>query len=667
MIPDEIVEIREYEEYPLRFILQTDQVASNFVLQIGSQKLERKEENVFYFEEKERGRFGEIPVRIFYRNELVNTGSLFITVENLSEPRYRYLIRDLKHSLVTIESKNETYVRRTEIKPEPDFITLYDQHIKKIGDFLDNLKIYLNAVEQNPQRKIVKKYHLEHEDKVRRIDARTIRWKAIHGFQSYGQRLTYTNEESYDIYENQFIVYTLDRLRYYLSNLLDNFLHEINQKIQELSYRIRDSENHEEIGEEGVEERRKFKKKQLKKLRDTKEKLKEIKLKKETDYRAKIREYQQQLDWLQRRSILAQVKLRSNFILKPTLVLLRHPAYHAIYESYKQIEEDLQLDKRQRIKDLLARVPIERTSKLYEYWVFIQIYEELKQMGFRDVDNQSIDSILDEKTFRLKSGEYLDLIGDSQIYSDNCGNTLKVRLYYECHFSKFCPDVLIKFIRGDTQKVLILDAKYRKYDEKDCPSYEDDVQGTAYHKYKLLERRADNKQWVKVEDEEANYSVRNIIAASFIVHSDASRPPDYGSSGHGNEYGAIPLVPEESRSKLTNLKKLLRMFMRMHLRLFDICWLSDEHEMPEKAKRIRKLGGQYREHWEWKYCCPKCGNCWWVNHCGRWCQGDGVNVPKITFSEESDDFFEPDRKQKIGGKPLLKCSYCNQSYLHHKL
>lgn len=667
-LPGEPIVIGEYEEYPLRFTLLSDQTVGTLALQIGNQWLERNGK-VFYFgtkNENERGRRGDILIRIYHHDQHVATGHIIVTGTNLSETQYRYLIRDLRR-LITLASADETDVSGIKVEPELQFITFYDRQLNKIRKYLDNLKVRLAAIEQAPQRTVVKRYRLEVEERARRVDVRTIRWRAIHGAQKHGRIQTYTNVESYNVYENQFIVYALNRLQQYLASLTDRFAHAVDQKIEELSLCIRDWESYGEIeGEEGIEERRAIKIRQIKNLRSVKAQLKAIKREKVPRYQSDTDTFLRQIDELLRLPFLTEVRHSPTFTLEPTLVLLRNPAYNAVYKGYQAIQKELQLDEQQRIENLLERVPIERTSKLYEYWVFLQIYMELKRMGFADADDsQGIRGIIDENTFRLKPGAHLHLSGDPTVYADEEGRTVVARLHYEHRFgpdNNFCPDIFIEFTRGRT-KTLILDAKYRDYDALGCPAYESDVNDTAYHKYKQLKQRTDKDElWIEVEGVD---EIRNQVAASFIVHchhDEEERFLDYGSAGKANEYGAIPLVPHETHFNPTNLKRLLKMFMRMHLRLFDICW-SEAHERPVKAEYVPKLGDKFK-WWEGEYHCSECGNRWWVNHCGHWCKGDRNNVPKITFSDPSDNFFEFDERLIMGDKRLLKCSTCNRPYRH---
>ena len=154
---------------------------------------------------------------------------------------------------------------------------------------------------------------------------------------------------------------------------------------------------------------------------------------------------------------------------------------------------------------------------MYEYWVFLQVYLELKRMGFDDANSRGIRNLISEDTFRFQPGAHLHLIGDSTLYSNEEAQAVETHLYYEHRFGpndNFCPDIFIKFIRGRT-KTLILDVKYRNYDAQGCPTYESDVTDIAYHKYKQLKQRPDdNGLWIEVEGVE---DIRSQIAASFIV------------------------------------------------------------------------------------------------------------------------------------------------------
>lgn len=674
-LPNDIVIIREYEIAPLSFILYSDKPAETFRLEVAGESLLRKG-NIFDFR-SEKGRRGDIKIRIYHKNEYLNTGFLRVTGQRLNEKQFRYLIQDIKSYLISIASADKTTVKGKYNEIEFQFIDAYDWRLNKIKVFLKNIKHNLAAIEQSPQPKIIKHYHVVLKDKARKIDARTIRWRAINGARKSTHALTYTNIESFDVYENQFIVYILKRIQRYLGSLNNSFAHAVEQKVEQLKHRQNDLNGYDEIEGDGKEQRKNFKTKQIDKISRVIEKMEKVKQKKLPDYSSKCDRLRPQIDQLLRSPLLKGIQYRTSLIIEPTLVLIRNPAYYAIYDGYKYFEKILQFNEQQQIEALLERVPIERTSKLYEYWVFIQVYEELKRMGFKDVDgSKGILGMLDKNTFRLKEDTHLELIGDSNLYKYK-DKTVKVSIYYNHSLGPnnnfLRPDIFIEFIGKiefieNEKKILILDAKYRDYDAQGYSQYkEEDVNDTANNKYLKLQRKNnDDGSWIEIEGVE---EIREQIAASFIIHShyDEKRFIDYGSAGNANKYGAIPLVPNERGFNSTNMKMLLKMFMRMHLHLFNICWSeTGVHEQPVKANRGKKLGGRNREECEWEYHCPECDNRWWVNHCGHWCKGKdrngkSINVTKITFSDPSDNFFDVDKDKK-----LLKCSNCNEYFWVNK-
>lgn len=664
-LPDELVAVGEYEDYPLQLKVSPDQGDDEITLAVREQRLPRRGD---YFQlgqnNHERGRRGVIPIRVYYKNELAAVYHLAVSANRFSEEHYHYLIRDLKRVLVSLVASDETSVYGDEYELELQLIDSFDRQLQEISHFFGQLRQGLALVEQAPQRTINKVYHLQPHDRPGRQDAQTVRWQAMHGAVHQGRMQIFTNVESYDVYENQFIIYLLKRLQHYLIDLPDRFAHVIQQKISDIERRIDDWEHYYEIGDNkaDAEERRQFKGKQLISLRRTLDRLITIQQEKTGHYKDKVEEFLAQIRHMRQRLFLEKVTSKPTFTLKPTLVLLRDPAYNPIYEGYRKLQQRLRLNELEHLDNLLAPFPRERTSKLFEYWTVIQIYVELKRMGFEDAPgSQGIWSILDKNSFRLRSGGCLPLRGRPGLYRFG-GRALEAHLYYEHRFGPdgdFFPDMYIAFTLNTT-RILILDAKYRDYDSSP-EAYQRDLFDTAYHKYKQLRRRSgETDEWLAVEGVE---EIRSQIYAAFIIHShaDHDRFVDYGSAGQANQFGAIPLVPAETAIDSGHLQRLLRMFMRMHLRIFNICW-SEKHQEPVKVE-FTKSSKLWSKSWEGKYHCPVCENSWWVNHCGHWCEGQAVNVPKITFSDPVDNFFEMDEAgRKMGGNVLLKCSTCNKSY-----
>jgi len=657
------LEIGEYESYPLFLHLPSDVDVRDFKMSVDGQWLKRRG-NSFTFgaNKSEHGRIGEVAITIFFQGKQYATGYLAIMRGHFSVEQYRYLIQDLKY-LISLASQDATAVRSNEESRHYVFVDFYDRRLRTIRAYIEQLKNDIAAIERAPHRTVGKQYGMEREERARRVDARTIRWRAIHGDSRDGKTLTYTHVERYDLYENRFLIHICDWLLSYLDDLSERFAHALTQRIQEVTRRISDLRSAPDMSrEEGARERQEFRRQQIAQLEQLHREFTHVYDEQLPQYRADATSYAREVQTLRRRPFLEGVTSDPAFRVSPTLVLLRDPAYNALYEHYGTVRRDVQADEQQRFEAMLDHVPIERTSKLYEYWVFLQVYLELRRLGFApEPQSAGIESMIDGRSFRFCPGSRLLLIGDSEIYGF-AGGVVRVELSYEPRIGGstggLCPDIMVEFIYGDERFILIIDAKYRNYDAPGCWPYEADVEEVAHQKYLRLQRRSERDgPWIELEGVDA---LRQVIRAAFIVHShdDERRFRDYGSAGHRNQYGAIPLVPNSHALHVVNLRRLFTMFMRMHFRIYDICW-SDAHQTPVIARKVRPTGGKSGKEWEAEYHCEVCHNRWWVNHCGHWCQGDRVNVIKITFSDPSDNFFDVDPTNQ-----RLKCASCDHSYEH---
>ena len=200
------LEIGEYEPYPLQLHLDSDLDPGGFTLSVDGRWLNRRG-NIFTFgtNKSEHGRIGEIACDVFFRDVRQATVYLAIVRGHFDVEQYRYLIQDLKH-LISLASRDETAVYSNEESRQHVFVEFYDGRLKTIKTYIEQLKSDIAAIERAPHRTVGKQYGMEREERARRVDARTIRWQAIHGDSQGGKTLTYTNLEHYDLYENRFLI-----------------------------------------------------------------------------------------------------------------------------------------------------------------------------------------------------------------------------------------------------------------------------------------------------------------------------------------------------------------------------------------------------------------------------------------------------------------------------
>lgn len=645
---DGSVRVSEFEKYPMKMRVKGNNKSSEYTLKVGEKTLHL--ENGYHIldlaGEIVRGRRGEIIVRIFLSGEHVSTGYIYVIKGNLDLSQYRYLINDLAR-LVNLASQDQTVIQSDYAEFSQEFIRVYDKKLEDLHNHVTRLSGVLHEISLSPHHTINKKYMIGIKGKKEQVDFRTIRMNSKSTNLGYNKIYTYKNSECVDLYDNQFILFTFFRLKQELSSLKKDFSTKLERKVQSYNNRLIDWKNYVviETGNEEEIQRKKYKEKQIENINKALKQLDNTIKEKQPKYEKKANEIIKTIDSRINETFLADVTLKNNFIVSPSLVLLLDPLYNRIYKQYHELQELFKLEEMERLENLLTRISIERTSKLYEYWVLLQVYLELRRMGFIDSDpSMGIQSIIDLETLKFIPGGILRLKGDPDVY--RFSKTLEVNLFYEKELGRnnYRPDIYIQFL-GNTSRALVLDAKYRNYGLQGAEVYDDDI--SIATKYKEMELPYEPE----VEYEES-------IEASFIIHSSSEKEYlDYGSAGNANRFGAIPLVPAATQFNPTPLKRLLKMFMRMHLKLLKYCW-SEAHEKPAIADKITNIDGKTKG----EYKCPICDNRWWVNHCGH-C---GEKVMKITFSDPADNFFDIDDDLKMGSRPVLRCSTCNQGFVRKR-
>ena len=666
------LEIPQYEHYPLALHLDTDEGLERFQLVLEGEPLERRGA-IFYFgsNTETRARVGEVEIIVHRDGEAMAVRRLAHTEAHFSAERYQFLVRDLKR-LLSLASQDLTAIRSADESWECIVLVAQEERLQRIEEYVAMLVAQVGQIARAPRTAVQKQYRIARHDGARRIDARTIQWAATNGATRPGQVLTYSHETTCDLYENRVVAHIIDWLQPVLSALPERYAAELVAQQQQLRSRLQELElvlSFLDEGDSDDQVRKRFRERQRGNFAGRVEELERLQRDRLPDYRARVARCRQKLVGLRSQPPLNDIGPQAMLAVKPTLVLLRDPAYRVLYDGYLAIRQAIQTEELQQIEALLDHVPVERTSKLYEYWVFLQLYNELRRMGFADAPGSSLQALIDRRSFRLRSNGYVELIGDEKLYTNDAGTPLMIRLYYERRLGEEgqrCPDIYIEFSRKSTI-ALVLDAKYRNYRDPTSPRYETDIDEVALHKYLRLEQRRGDR-WESIA---GLAEQREQIKASFIVHSsevyDQHQFRDYGSEGRENQYGSIPLVPDEAGATSDNLRLLLSMFMRVHLRILDVCW-SIEHSVPHCGNYVKEIGGTKRKFWEWQYSCPACENSWWVNHCGHCGREIVKNILKITFSDPADNFYVADNRQLANGQRLMKCARCDRSYynaMHH--
>lgn len=357
-----------------------------------------------------------------------------------------------------------------------------------------------------------------------------------------------------------------------------------------------------------------------------------------------------------RNSWLSAAAKHPSLPIAPSLRLTRSPGYSVVYRAYRQIFGSDKTEIRlAEVRRALTERTVHRTQKLYEIWLFLEVYKLLTQnFGFESVGEQPADHLfVREGYLQLESGHKyklkLRLENDLEsIYLITLSYEPAVR-YPACTVGKSCydnrvcsnklgcyfknsatlplgPDVVIETVYGDNKLRFAVDAKYRDYVRMPLLRNE-------FKKYGLVS----NYQADVLGTAKMKYYNGTVFDAAFIVHSDPR--PQYVFWGEeafqamphreqliedmgykltmdeeypAHRYGAVFALP--SHGDQGQLRRLLYCLLMYHAGWNDICWVCRRRIAP---KKYAGWAGDYYEC-EKEHAVEMFGAPWWIrSHCGN--------------------------------------------------
>lgn len=454
--------------------------------------------------------------------------------------------------------------------------------LDQIRNSIDTIEEILQQIARAPKKKIVKEYyHTTHLHKPQ--DRVTLHWAEQNPVDTTA--MAFRNITSYDVYENHFILFFLYRLDHrlaFLRRILDVTLKDKRREIkQQQQY-----QNSNLLQSLALQEQ------QVLALNQTTANL-QSRLKRLT-----------QLDFL-KAITFSPALFRLNF----SLTLTQDFHYSRLFAFYRELGRDSaieRLDRVTRFIDALTALGVKETNKIYEYWTFFALYNELLRLHFYPNGEDELLQMINDDVLNpyLKAGGYVTLIGDGNIY-DN----IVLSLYYDRTYSyeNRRPDITLDVSqRQHLRARFIFDAKYKSYTD-------------ATGQNSLPYFWAKDFFKVAVPYQKLCDGLREQPLTAFLLHIQSQdkwfenygaliqRSDDAPYKANAHRYGFIPVVP----GNLLPLRSLLVMLFLIKLEIdVDRCWTCGSTNVRKEVYRNQQgvKSGNHR-------ICDNCGHKWWLQRC----------------------------------------------------
>lgn len=467
--------------------------------------------------------------------------------------------------------------------------SLRSQHVllDLISKYMIEIKSVLQRIAASPSRKIQKEYYITSQ-KTYRQNSATVRWLQQNPDDT--RALTYRNTSTYDVYENQFILFFLDQLEHRVAFLQLLVERTTEDKERELK-REQSYTNHNQIG------------------------VLEQQIQEAGNLRAKCLQIIKELQQLRNIEFLRGVSFSaSQFHLEFSLTLTQDFNYSRIWGFYEELGRNdaiTRLDRVRRFNDALLLLGVKATHQIYEYWTFFAVYSELINLHFFPENEDGLISLITQDVLDpyLKPESSVILKGEKALYGD-----LAIHLYYDHAYTDrngreiARPDITIEVRLGREITRFVFDAKYKTYSEA--------------HVEKNSKQEFWHKDFVTLSDRYSKNGVIKNVQGAFLFHINASDKwfENYGGliqfsersawKINAHRFGFIPVVP----GNLMPLRTLLTMILLVKLGQTeaDVCWTCGSTDVQKEVYTSHRYGTTQEN----KRVCQKCGNEWWVQHCG---------------------------------------------------
>lgn len=390
--------------------------------------------------------------------------SVLIPLEGdaLDQRRFELMLEDMSHWLHT------SLHRRTELEIKPKTKDISDSGLRaeiaafyRIRDNVTKLEDIVAHISRSPAQRVQNTYRRTHKHTPRQ-DAQTIRWKESRS--GILGSLTYESNQTFDTYENQFVLFLIHQLKRLLittsrsaSKTEDKLLYSLN-KTKRLSkqgyrsdYQLRDAKRDYERCKDIIDD--------ISKLQRRLRKLENYPFLRDVSYDASQ----------------FQVSLPLSFTQD-----VNYARALSIYQKIRQSPQLRQLSKAGQFTEGVSSLGVQRTSKIYEYWTFFAVHKTLIELGFIEDSKSNIFNMIDQETLTpgLTPGKSVNLYYQHKNKADShrplhlpdlSGVTIK--LYYEKEFwngrprsgnPAARPDVTMEIYQNGRYLVgrFMLDAKY---------------------------------------------------------------------------------------------------------------------------------------------------------------------------------------------------------------
>ena len=298
-----------------------------------------------------------------------------------------------------------------------------------------------------------------------------------------------------------------------------------------------------------------------------------------------------------------------------TQIFTNDANYRRAYLKLKELDEifDFSFDADEK------SFPAEKMYQIYEWWVLAKIIEFLVVKLQFKIENTSDNPA---EILRKLFGN-LENVQKATISLTHENSKIEMQIFYNTEIkdslkSGNCilrPDYLFKVKSEDTEKIFILDAKYRNYKlQGNFFWQEKDLRGVCFEKYIQTIKKYTGKE----------------ISMAFIVHSDGTHKDKFWGKyvvyngaellknfaeidGARQQIGSFYLLPQienKSNQSEINLSLFFKIMFEYFMEKWQICWECGSNKVDCTEIPLNKFS-------KFHIRCQNCGAFWVNNYCSE--------------------------------------------------